>query len=214
VEHSLDTTWWRNRLMGRHARRKTKFLGIKLRAIRAALGGLTQNELIEYLELTDYVNQGDISAFERGDRDPDLITLKAYADALGISTDVLISDEATLPQELPAKRATGLSGKSQNQRPKAIMNSTAVTLWLLIQSDEGSRFAENRARKAIEKAYLERYAMKKLQGHQYDLTFPHVDETELDDRIYTLLGSIYIEARRRNCSIKVTAREKDGDRCW
>jgi transcriptional regulator with XRE-family HTH domain len=198
--------------MGRGARRRLNFLGIKLRALRAGLGGLTQAELIERLGLTDYLNQGDISAFEQGRRDPDLLTLKAYADVAGISTDDLINDEAKLPSKLPAARlTTGPSGKPRQRQAKAATNTTAVTLWLLIQSDEGSRLEENRVRKSVEKAYLERYRMKKLKDHEYDLTFSYEDDVDLDDQIYTLLGSIYIEARRRNCSIKVTAREKGSD---
>lgn len=199
--------------MGRGARRKPKFLGMKLRAIRAVLG-LTQQDLIERLGLTGHLIQGDISAFEKGERDPDLLTLKAYADAAGISTDVLISDEARLPQRLPIRRTTGASEKPQKRESKATANTTVVTLWLLIQSDEGSRPTENRARKGIEKAYLERYGMKKLKDHEYDLTFFYEDDADLNDQIYTLLGSIYTEARRRNCSIKVNAREKNTERYW
>jgi len=187
---------------------------MKLRAIRAALGGLTQSELIERLGLTDYVNQGEISAFEQGVREPDLLTLKAYADAAGVSTDDLINDEAKLPPKLPARRTTGPSVKSQKRQAKAAIKMTSVTLWLLIQSDEGSRLAENRARKTIEKACLERYGMKNLKDHEYDLTFSYEDDADLDDQIYTLLGSIYIEARKCNCSIKVNAREKGADRHW
>jgi transcriptional regulator with XRE-family HTH domain len=200
--------------MGRGARRRPNFLGMKLRAIRAALGGLTQSELIERLGLTDFLNQGEISSFEKGVRDPDLLTLKAYADAAGVSTDDLINDDAKLPAKLPGRRTTGSSGKPQKRQAKAAINTTAITLWLIIQSDDGSRLEENRARKTIEKSYLERYGMKKLNDHEHNLTFSYEDDADLDDQIYTLLGSIYIEARRCNCSIKVNAREKGADRYW
>jgi transcriptional regulator with XRE-family HTH domain len=200
--------------MRKGARRRPNYLRFKLRAIRAGLGGLTQAELIERLGLADYLNQGEISAFEKGVREPDLLTLKAYADAAGISTDDLIDDEVKLPPKLPTGRATGSSGSPRQQRVKAATNTTAVTLFLLIQSDEGSRLSENRARKNVEKAYLERYRMKKLKDHEYELTFSYEDDAELDDQIYTLLGSIYIEAKRSKCSIKVNAREKGSDRYW
>lgn len=197
--------------MRKGARRRPRFLGMKLRAIRAGLGGLSQRELIEHLGLTGYLNQGEVSAFEQGVREPDLLTLKAYADAAGISTDDLINDEAKLPAKLPGRRTTGSSGKPQKQQAKA---AVTVTLWLLIQSDDGSRLAENRARKTVEKAYLERYGMKKLNDHEYDLALSYEDDADLDDQIYTLLGAIYTEARRRNCSIKVNVREKNADRYW
>ena len=197
--------------MRRGARRRPSHLGMKLRAIRAGLGGLTQAELIERLGLTDYLNQGEVSAFEQGVREPDLLTLKAYADAAGISTDDLINDEAKLPAKLPARRTTGSSRKPQKQQAKATIT---VTLWLLVQSEEGSRLTENRALKAIEKAYLEQYGMKKLNDREYDLALSYEDDADLDDQIYTLLGSIYTEARRRDCSIKVNVREKGADRFW
>ncbi len=201
--------------MGRGARRRTKYLGMKLRAIRAGLGGLTQGELIERLGLTDHINQGEISAFERGVREPDLLTLKAYARIAGVAVDCLVDDDAALPKTLPgAMRMGRSSGKSQESQAKAKAHTTTVMLWLLIESDEGSRGAENRARRAIENAYLERYGMRKLKHDEYDLTFFHESEAELNDQIYTLLGAIYIEARRRMCSIKVNAREKGGDRYW
>lgn len=197
--------------MRRGARRRPSLLGMKLRAIRGGLGGLSQRELIEHLGLKGYLNQGEVSAFEQGVREPDLLTLKAYADAAGISTDDLINDEAKLPAKLPARRTTGSSGKPQKQQAKAAIT---VTLWLLVQSEEGSRFTENRARKAIEKAYLERYGMKKLNDREYDLALTYEDDADLDDQIYTLLGSIYIEARRRSCSIKVNVQEKGADQYW
>jgi len=200
--------------MRKGARRRPIYLGLKLRAVRAGLGGLSQRELIERLGLSGYLNQGEISAFEQGVREPDLLTLKAYADAAGISTDDLINDEVKLPPKLPVRRATGTSGNPRQQQAKAAINTTAVTLFILIQSDEGSRLAENRARKTIEKAYLEQYGMKKLKDHEYELTFSYEDDADLDDQIYTLLGSIYTEARRRKCSIKVNAREKGADRYW
>jgi transcriptional regulator with XRE-family HTH domain len=197
--------------MRRGARRRPGLLKMKLRAIRAGLGGLSQRELIEHLGLTGYLNQGEVSAFEQGVREPDLLTLKAYADAAGISTDDLINDEAKLPAKLPARQMTGARGKPEQQQAKA---AVTVTLWLLIQSEEGSRLAESRARKTIEKAYLGRYGMKKLNDHEYDLAVRYEDNADLDDQIYTLLGSIYTEARRRNCSIKVNVREKGADRDW
>jgi transcriptional regulator with XRE-family HTH domain len=190
-----------------------------LKEIRLGLG-LSQGGLAKLLieinhDLGGYLRRERISDFENPEGlEPDLFTLKAYADAAGISTDVLIDDDAKLPEKLPgAKHARGLMEKLQKRRAQAAM-STTVTLWLDIKSDNHATRDENRARKTIEKVYLEPYGMKKLQGHEYGLAFSYEDDADLDDQLYTLLGSIYTEARRRNCSIKVNAREKGSDRYW
>jgi transcriptional regulator with XRE-family HTH domain len=102
--------------MGRRARRRPKYLAAKLREIRDGLG-LSQAALIKRMGLTDYLNQAEISDFENAVREPDLLTLKAYADAAGVSTDYLIDDN-NLPKKPPgAKRTAGSSGKSQKRRP-------------------------------------------------------------------------------------------------
>lgn len=200
--------------MGRGARRRPRLLAAKLRKMRDSLG-LSQGELIECLGLTDYINQGDISDFERGIREPDLLTLKAYADEVGISTDDLIDDDVDLPEELPAaNRARETSGKPQKRRAKAPMNTTTVTLWLPIRSEEGSAREESLARKAIEKARLKQYGMKKLKDDEYELTVSYHDDADLDEQIYTLFGAIRTEAKRRKCSVRVDFREKDTDRYW
>jgi transcriptional regulator with XRE-family HTH domain len=103
--------------MGRRARRRPKYLAAKLREIRDCLG-LSQSALIKRMGLTDYLNQAEISDFENAVREPDLLTLKAYADAAGVSTDYLIDDNIDLPKKPPgAKRTAGSSGKSQKGRP-------------------------------------------------------------------------------------------------
>jgi transcriptional regulator with XRE-family HTH domain len=62
--------------MGRGARCRPRFLAEKLRQIRDGLN-LSQAELVDHLGLV--VKPHEISDFERGVRDPDLLTLKAYA---------------------------------------------------------------------------------------------------------------------------------------
>jgi transcriptional regulator with XRE-family HTH domain len=91
--------------MPRGVRRKPKFLATKLREIREALG-LSQDWIIERLDLTDYLTRGKISDFERGVREPDLLTLKAYADEAGVSLDDLVDDKVRLPTQLPGAKHT------------------------------------------------------------------------------------------------------------
>jgi transcriptional regulator with XRE-family HTH domain len=205
--------------MGRRARRRPEYLAKKLREIRNGLGGLSQCELIERLGLAGHIDRSEISSFEKGVREPDLLTLKAYAFGAGISTDHLIDDDLELPEPLPAANLTGDSkGKQQKRRGGAPVKMTTVTLHLLIESDEGAAREEGRARKAIEtdhlKRYGKRYGMRKLKDDEYELTVSHRNEADLDEQIYALLAAITIEARRRGCSLKVTAREKVTQRHW
>ena len=91
--------------MGRTSREKPERLAEKLVQIREALG-LSQNELLSRLGLTERLNRDDISKYERGVREPSLPVLLRYARAAGISTDYLIDDELDLPKRLPSKPKT------------------------------------------------------------------------------------------------------------
>jgi len=84
-------------------RRKPMKLAKKLLRIRQALG-LSQNQLIEELGLEEPITQRNISAWELGKREPDLLTLISYAKAANICLDVLVDDRYELPEALPSKR--------------------------------------------------------------------------------------------------------------
>lgn len=88
--------------MGRTSREKPERLAEKLVQIREALG-LSQNELLSRMGLTERLNRDDISKYERGVREPSLPVLLRYAKAAGISTDYLIDDDLDLPDRLPSK---------------------------------------------------------------------------------------------------------------
>jgi transcriptional regulator with XRE-family HTH domain len=88
--------------MGRASKRKPTRLAEKVLEIRLALG-LSQNELIKSLGLSDELLQGSISGYEIGTRIPPLHVILAYAEVAGICTDVLINDRLNLPAKLPAK---------------------------------------------------------------------------------------------------------------
>lgn len=79
-----------------HSREKALNLPQKLLQIRENLK-LSQNELVRRLGLESKVTREDVSKFERGVREPSLPTLLKYAQSVGISTDILIDDEAELP---------------------------------------------------------------------------------------------------------------------
>lgn len=87
--------------MGRGSRLRPRRLAEKLTQIRSNFG-LSQNEIISRLGLEDVLIREDISAFERGVREPPLPILLRYAQTAGVSTDVLIDDKLNLPKRLPA----------------------------------------------------------------------------------------------------------------
>ena len=93
--------------MGRSNRPRPTHLGAKLSQIRQTLD-LTLEGLIERLDYTDSpLYPTNISAMERGEREPPLKLLLAYARLVGVSTDVLIDDDLNMPEKLPAKGKHG-----------------------------------------------------------------------------------------------------------
>jgi hypothetical protein len=65
---------------------------------------LTQEELkerIEQLGLVSALGRAEVSEFERGRRDPDLLTLLSYGRLANVYLDVLVDDALDLPEELP-----------------------------------------------------------------------------------------------------------------
>ena len=96
--------------MGRAQRPLPNRLGEKLRRIRESLG-LTLEQMIGRLDYkASPVYPTNISAMERGEREPPLPLLLAYAKLVGISTDVLIDDDLPLPKNL------SISGKRMKGR--------------------------------------------------------------------------------------------------
>jgi transcriptional regulator with XRE-family HTH domain len=88
--------------MGRSARPKPKRLPDKLLRIREGLG-LSQNEMLARLGLTEKLLRAAVSGYELGTIEPPLPVILLYARAAGICTDVLLDDELDLPAKLPAK---------------------------------------------------------------------------------------------------------------
>jgi transcriptional regulator with XRE-family HTH domain len=105
--------------MGKAPGYKPLHLGQKIVEARRKLG-LSQNGLIRHLGLTEELFQGDISAFELGNRIPDLRTLLLLANAVGVYVDVLIDDELDLPEKLPASpKSEGIRRKESSRSKKS-----------------------------------------------------------------------------------------------
>ncbi len=102
--------------MGRSHRPRPARLGEKLRQIRASLD-LTLEQMIERLNYNDSpVHPTNISGMERGEREPPLLLLLAYAHLARISTDILIDDSLELPNRLLPKRNAGIELEIKNRR--------------------------------------------------------------------------------------------------
>jgi transcriptional regulator with XRE-family HTH domain len=89
--------------MGRRRRERPKRLAEKLMQIRQGLG-LTQTELIRHLGFEDELTKRDISAFERGSNEPNLMVLLAYSEVANLYVEVLIKDSLDLPLRIPAPK--------------------------------------------------------------------------------------------------------------
>jgi transcriptional regulator with XRE-family HTH domain len=87
--------------MGTYARRRPERLAEKLLAVREAFGD-SQNGLIRRLGLEAEISQSDLSAFERGTREPPLHILLRYSELACIWVNALIDDDVDLPAKIPA----------------------------------------------------------------------------------------------------------------
>lgn len=111
--------------MGKAPRTRPARLGEKLLELRHKLG-LSQNGLIRHLGLTEKLFQGDVSAWELGNREPDLPTLLLLAKAAGVYVDVLIDDALDLPEKLPAaQRGPEVDVNQASKRPRSKRSRSA-----------------------------------------------------------------------------------------
>ncbi|MCP9496578.1 MAG: helix-turn-helix transcriptional regulator [Pyrinomonadaceae bacterium MAG19_C2-C3] len=63
------------------------------------ISGLSQNGMLRHLGLDDELTREEWSAYERGVREPSLLTLLRCARAIGVSMDVLVDDTLELPDK-------------------------------------------------------------------------------------------------------------------
>ena len=75
-------------------RRKPKKLARKLLTIRQRLG-VSQTEMAKLLKLE--ISYTAVSAYELGNREPDLLTLLNYARLVGVSMETLVDDKIRWP---------------------------------------------------------------------------------------------------------------------
>lgn len=93
--------------MGRQRRPQPKYLARKLRAIRETLE-IGQAEMARQLgKVPGNPDGAMVSRFERGEREPNLFVIVAYARVAGINAQVIIDDDWTvreLVEQMPKKK--------------------------------------------------------------------------------------------------------------
>ena len=88
--------------MGRRERKKPKYLAEKLKQIRVGLE-LSQTAMVRRLGFEDDITKSEISDFEHGRYEPNLLVLLAYSEAANVFLEVLVRDDLELPKRLPSK---------------------------------------------------------------------------------------------------------------
>jgi len=78
-------------------------LGEKFLQIRTALD-LTQESMLARLELPTEITQSNISAYERGTKEPPIFVIMKYAKVANVWIDVLVEDALDLPSRIPSSR--------------------------------------------------------------------------------------------------------------
>ena len=88
-------------------------LAEKLLQIRTRLG-LSQTQMLERLGFSDTMHYGRISEYEQDKREPNLITLLAYARAASVHLEDIVDDDLELPRRLPGNvNYRGITRKSK-----------------------------------------------------------------------------------------------------
>jgi len=90
-------------------------LAEKLLLIRTRLG-LSQTQMLERLGFSDTMHYGRISEYEQDKREPNLITLLAYARAASVHLEDIVDDNLELPRRLPGNvNYRGIARKSSRK---------------------------------------------------------------------------------------------------
>ena len=87
--------------MGKGKRTRPLRLGKKLRIVRDRLR-LSQNEMLRRLQLEDQFTRSEISAYERGVREPPLNVLLKYSEVARVWINAFADDQVELPTILPS----------------------------------------------------------------------------------------------------------------
>ncbi len=88
--------------MGRASRERSSRLAEKLGQIRETLRLSQDGILIKLGCQNSSINRSSISGYERGEREPPLLVLYAYAKLANVYLEVLVDDALNLPNIIPS----------------------------------------------------------------------------------------------------------------
>jgi transcriptional regulator with XRE-family HTH domain len=101
--------------MGKGKRVRPTHLGRKLRIVRDRLQ-LSQNEMLRRLQLDDQFTREELSAYERGVREPPLAVLLKYSEVARIWINVFADDRLELPAKVPSRAMHSGVKRSQTKQ--------------------------------------------------------------------------------------------------
>lgn len=90
-------------MSSKSVRRGPLKLAAKLKRIRESLE-LSQNETVKRLQAKKINNHIHIANYERGEREPMLLILLAYARTANVYMEAIVDDELDLPNVLPSRK--------------------------------------------------------------------------------------------------------------
>jgi DNA-binding XRE family transcriptional regulator len=114
-EGTKETDLIRRQLLMGNPRPRPLRLAEKLLQIRTRLG-LSQTQMLQRLGLGDSMHYGRISEYEQDKREPNLMTLLAYAHTASVHLEDIVDDELELPRKLPGN--VNYRGTSRKSSPR------------------------------------------------------------------------------------------------
>lgn len=99
--------------MGRRERMKPKRLAEKLKQIRSRLE-LSQTAMVRRLGFEGVLTKSEISDFEHGRYEPNLLVLLAYSELANVYIEALVVDGRDLPARIPSpKKSEGVRRRDE-----------------------------------------------------------------------------------------------------
>lgn len=158
---------------------------------------------IDYTEAAEKKSTAAAALYEQGE-----LSVNEIAGNLGIS-------KATLYKYL---RHRGVNiGQVKRIAPINQPRTLKVNVHMIVENNSKHVRGKSRSLKDIEETIFAPYNMRKPdpKGYEYELTFPYVNDKELDDAINDIVNEAASTADQRNGYVEMEVLALDGtDRCW
>lgn len=94
------------------------------------------------------------------------------------------------------------------------VKTTKIRLWLRVENNSKFVRGKGKSPRDIEDYCLSEYDARKLDNGDYELTFKHTDDEDLERQIYALASEMSREADLRNGFVERDFSEYGTDRSW